>query len=191
MMTRLQFLGLALLGTVSAGCVRAGSASPAHSLPSTIRIASADEPGERLIVTGRMFGLDGKPQAGVEIYAYQTDAGGRYRHDKLMVDFKKVVPRISGRVASAADGSYTFETIKPGTYPSRDAPAHIHFRLRAEGVPDNYTAVQFEGDPLLRADELAKSRREGTFGEVQPLTRDAAGTLHCRLDFRLTEKPRS
>src|SRR5918993_5795697 len=45
--------------------------------PSSIVIAVKGEPGERLIVSGRV--LDGaRPVAGVSIYVVQADANGRY-----------------------------------------------------------------------------------------------------------------
>src|SRR5687767_13834259 len=45
--------------------------------PSSIVIAAKDEPGDRLIVSGRV--LDGnRPVAGVSIYVVQADASGRY-----------------------------------------------------------------------------------------------------------------
>ena len=40
--------------------------------PSRVVVAGADEPGERLVVSGRV--LDGeRPVAGVSIYVFQTD----------------------------------------------------------------------------------------------------------------------
>src|SRR5688572_22284908 len=42
------------------------------------RIAPVGEPGEPLVLTGLVTGSDGKPRAGVIVYAYQTDAGGIY-----------------------------------------------------------------------------------------------------------------
>ena len=48
--------------------------------PSSIVIAPNEEPGERLIVTGRVT-AGGKPLAGVSIYAFHADAEGRYTKD--------------------------------------------------------------------------------------------------------------
>ena len=42
--------------------------------PAKIAVTSKEEPGERLIVTGRVLGPDGKtPISGVSLYVYQTD----------------------------------------------------------------------------------------------------------------------
>jgi len=47
-----------------------------NDAPSSVVIAGKNEPGERLVVTGRT--LDGKkPVAGVSLYVFHTDANGR------------------------------------------------------------------------------------------------------------------
>src|SRR5688572_14617398 len=49
----------------------------AADAPSKVVVAGIDEPGERLVVTGRV--LDGMtPVAGVSIYVFNTDADGAY-----------------------------------------------------------------------------------------------------------------
>lgn len=185
MMPRTRLLTLTALALLALRCAQDGSASP-NALPSTIRIAPPDEPGERLVIEGRVFGRDGRPRGGVEVYAYQTDASGRYRTDRSRIDFERVFPRLGGRVVTAADGTFTIETIKPGVYPSRDAAAHVHFNLHPPGAPKQFGILEFEGDPLLPASELARSRADGEFGSVRPLTRDAHGVLHCTINLRLT-----
>src|SRR4029453_12669266 len=47
--------------------------------PARITITNRDEPGERLIVTGRVFGPDGvTPVPGASVYVYHTDVKGYY-----------------------------------------------------------------------------------------------------------------
>ncbi|MBI3006203.1 MAG: hypothetical protein HYY49_12430 [Ignavibacteriales bacterium] len=47
--------------------------------PWKIVIASKDEPGERMIVSGRVIAADGKtPVAGIRVQVYHTDAKGYY-----------------------------------------------------------------------------------------------------------------
>jgi protocatechuate 3,4-dioxygenase beta subunit len=137
-------------------------------LSSRIQIAPRGEPGERLIVTGRTS------VPGVEIFAYHTDAHGEYRRSLAGV------ARLHGRLRTAADGTYSIDTIKPGAYPGRGIAAHIHFQLRPRGAPEIHTALMFEGDPFLTPDYIAKYREE-----VRPLVRGRDGVLHCTRDFRI------
>jgi protocatechuate 3,4-dioxygenase beta subunit len=151
MMNRLQFLALFVTPLI-ARCL------PAHASPAMhprIQIATANEPGERLALSGHALGSDGRPLAGVEIYAYHTDARGLYRDDRNIPEWPSKPPRLQGTLRTAADGSYEIDTIKPAPYPSRNNPAHIHFKLRAPGYPEQSETIWFEGDPLLTSQQKA------------------------------------
>ena len=73
--------------------------------------------GERIIVTGRVLGNDGKPLSGQLIEIWQANAAGRYQHDVDTHD-APLDPNFSGagRAVTDADGRYRFVTIKPGAY---------------------------------------------------------------------------
>ena len=101
---------------------RAQQQRPA-SLISTGRIAPASEPGSPLVVRGQLLNVDGAPAAGAVVFAYQTDRGGLY-------DKRENGPhswRLRGWVKTGVDGRFTFETIRPGSYPDSNNPPHIHF----------------------------------------------------------------
>jgi protocatechuate 3,4-dioxygenase beta subunit len=112
----------------------------AYASPSRMKIAADSEPGQRLIITGHVFGADGKPRR-VQLYAYHTDAEGLYRRDGSF----KGEPRLRGTLLTAEDGSYEIDTIKPAPYPHRDIPAHIHVHLRGPGF-DQEEEIRFEGN---------------------------------------------
>jgi Protocatechuate 3,4-dioxygenase beta subunit len=173
MITRLQFLALVFTPLI-ARCTPA-QASP--RLPSRIQIAAKGEPGERLILSGHTLGPDGRPLAGVEVYAYHTGADGLYRRDRYTPEWPSKPPRLQGTLRTAGDGSYQIDTIKPAAYPSRNNPAHTHFKLRAPGFPEQGETIWFEGDPLLTAQQKAPY--------VVPLRRDSDGVLRGRHDFKL------
>ena len=40
-------------------------------------------------------------------------------------------------------------TVKPGSYPNSQAPAHIHFEVRAAGHAPKIFEIVFEGDPFV------------------------------------------
>lgn len=78
---------------------------------SSIVVAGKDEPGERLVVTGRA--VDGTtPVAGVSVYVFQTDAKGRYARDSSGSD-AELNPRLHGALRTDGQGRYRYETIRP------------------------------------------------------------------------------
>lgn len=99
----------------------------AREAPSSAFIADAAEPGERMVLTGTVFGHDGKPREGVTVYAYHTDAKGLYRTKPWGR------PRLRGWANTDAAGRYELHTIKPGPYPMRRNPAHIHMTIAVPG----------------------------------------------------------
>jgi protocatechuate 3,4-dioxygenase beta subunit len=101
---------------------RAQQQRPA-ALSSTARIAPTAEPGAPLRVRGQLHGVNGTPAANATVFAYQTDRGGLY-------DVRENGPhswRLRGWVKTDADGRFTFETIRPGSYPGTNNPPHVHF----------------------------------------------------------------
>ena len=130
--TRIGFSLVTLLVTASAlaaqdvdyirAVERAQQQRPA-TLAAAGRIAPASEPGSPLVVRGQLLNVDGSPAAGAVVFAYQTDRGGLY-------DRRENGPhswRLRGWVKTGADGRFTFETIRPGSYPNSNNPPHVHF----------------------------------------------------------------
>src|SRR5688572_8400932 len=73
--------------------------------PSSVVIAGPGEPGERLVVTGRV--LDGRsPITGVSIYAFHADMKGLYERDGLQ---RGLDPRLFGAMRSDESGRYRYE----------------------------------------------------------------------------------
>jgi protocatechuate 3,4-dioxygenase beta subunit len=168
-------------------CVSLVVCSQADGSPSIARIAGPQEPGQRLVVTGHVFGRDGKPRGGVVIEVHHTDAHGIYLAEGAHGPNPAVAARLWGRLITAPDGSYRIETIKPGGYPGGGAPAHMHIHLR-DGKSDEWAILEFAGDPNLTPAMIAKDGVGGTFASIRPLERDAAGVLHCTRDFRVGVK---
>lgn len=125
----------------------------------------AGEPlGERIIVSGRIIGDDGRPVPNALVEIWQCNAAGRYRHHNDQ-HAAPIDPNFTGggRVLTDAQGNYKFITIKPGAYPWRNhanawRPAHIHFSLFGPAfVTRLVTQMFFPGDPLLKQDPIFNS----------------------------------
>ena len=101
---------------------RAQKARPAQ-LSSVARIAPTTEPGTPLVVRGQLLNVNGTPAADAVVFAYHTDREGLY-------DKRENGPhswRLRGWVKTDKDGRFSFETIRPGSYPNSNNPPHVHF----------------------------------------------------------------
>ena len=128
----------------------------------------AGEPqGERIIVTGRVLEEDGRPVRDALVEIWQTNAGGRYRHERDQHP-APLDPNFTGagRTLTDDDGRYEFVTIKPGAYPWRNhpnawRPAHIHFSLFGRAFSSRLvTQMYFPGDPLFELDPIFHAVRD-------------------------------
>ncbi|HWA35962.1 MAG TPA: hypothetical protein VG737_17585, partial [Cyclobacteriaceae bacterium] len=75
--------------------------------------------------------------------------------------------------------------IRPGTYPSRGAPAHVHPLIKETGLTRYYIdEFRFEDDPLLTATERANQEKRGGSGIIS-LKKNAQGVWVGRRDIIL------
>ena len=150
-------------------------------------ITSKDEPGEPLVVWGRIFGPDGKtPLPDITLYVYHTDARGIYSDQKYDGRGTAPTPRLRGWMRTDALGRYEFRTIKPASYPDHAVPAHIHSSASGEGFKERWLdSFLFEGDPFITAEERAKFAGRGSFSPIMAIKPDSDGVLRCTRDIRL------
>jgi protocatechuate 3,4-dioxygenase beta subunit len=168
----------ALLG---AACWAQPAAPPAGAgAPSVIDLAGPEEPGQRLVVSGRVFEPDGAtPAAGVTLYVYQTDAEGLYSRSGR-------IPRLRGWMTTDAEGRYEYRTIRPAPYPSGGIAAHVHTQLWGAGWPKQWNRdLLFADDPYLSARDRDESAAAGRFAWVCAPATDASGVPRCTHDLRL------
>ena len=115
------------------------------------------QPGEKMLVTGTVYDQDGRtPVAGVVVYYYHTNIHGRYVH---IPGEKRSMPpnskgqthgHIRGWVKTDSNGRYSIYTVRPGAYPGRDEPAHIHLTIYEPTQKAYYIDdVVFDDDRLL------------------------------------------
>ncbi|MBU6256810.1 MAG: protocatechuate 3,4-dioxygenase [Burkholderiales bacterium] len=156
-------------------------------------IASADTPGPRLTVRGRVTSLDGKPLAGARVETWQASPKGLYENQ----DEQQPSMNLRGRFETDADGRFSFVSVRPAGYPvpvdgpcgellaaqGRHIlrPAHLHFLVVAEG--HRVLATQFfdSEDPHVHDDVV--------FGAVGSLLKtfesDGQGGFAIDVELRL------
>ena len=121
--------------------------------PAAGRLGPEGEPGQPLTISGVVVSADGSPVAGASLYVYQTDHEGYYGV-KPASDNRN--PRLKLFLRSDARGTWSFSTIKPGSYPDSRVPPHIHFEVSAPGRAPKVFEIVFEGDsfvtPAMRSD---------------------------------------
>ena len=139
-----------------------------------------DEPGEPLVIEGTVTTTDGKPAAGVIVYAYQTNKDGIYPSDETRHGL------LRGWAQTDEDGRYRFETIRPGPYPRMRIPQHVHMHVIEPGKGTYYIGdINFDDDPYLSDRSRARHERaRGGSGLVSP-EKDENGVWHVRRDIEL------
>jgi protocatechuate 3,4-dioxygenase beta subunit len=117
--------------------------------------------GQRIIVTGRVQDEHGAPIPHMLLEIWQANAAGRYVHRNdqwpgpLDPNFLGI-----GRCLTDGDGTYRFQTIRPGAYPWKNhpnawRPAHIHFSLLGPSwISRLVTQMYFPDDPLHALDPI-------------------------------------
>ena len=123
--------------------------------------------GVKIKLSGIVYQNDEKtPAKDVVLYIYHTDQNGKYATRGDEKGWAKRHGYIRGWTKTGVDGKYTFYTQKPGIYPSRTAPAHVHYLiLEPDGKYYWLGASHFEGDPLLSEKERnPESPRGGSSG---------------------------
>jgi protocatechuate 3,4-dioxygenase beta subunit len=151
---------------------------------SDLTIHGAGEPiGERIIVSGRVVGSDGRPVRSALIEIWQANAAGRYLH-RVDQHPAPLDPNFTGgsRVLTDDEGRYRFITIKPGAYPWKNhhnawRPQHIHLSVFGSAFTERLvTQMYFPGDPLFAYDPIYQSVRDPKARERMVSSFDLANT---------------
>ncbi|MEO6069440.1 MAG: hypothetical protein ABIN57_05415 [Chitinophagaceae bacterium] len=135
--------------------------------------AGWNEKGQKLLVRGTVFKLDGKtPAPDVIIYYWQTDNNGYYSPKEGMDENAKRHGHIRGWVKTGVDGTYSIYTIRPAPYPNNTMPAHIHTSIKEPNISNEYYIDEFvfDDDPLLTGAKRKALENRGGSGILKVLT---------------------
>lgn len=139
----------------------------------------------KLLLTGTVYQKDGKTPAGdVVLYVYHTNREGIYETRGDETGWAKRHGFIRGWIRTDDSGKYSFYTFRPGAYPERNEPEHIHITvLEPDKGPYYLDDFLFEDDELLTDRERKSATNRGGNGILLP-TKEG-GMLVVRRDILL------
>jgi len=141
-------------GIVDGGCD--GCEIMYVGMPATLNSSDTSagwtEKGQKLLVTGTVYKLDGRtPAQNVIIYYWQTDNDGLYSPRQEMNEKAKRHGHIRGWIRTDENGKYSIYTVRPAPYPNDVIPAHIHLSIKEPDIDNEYYPddINFDDDKLL------------------------------------------
>lgn len=141
----------------------------------------------KLKVTGIVYKKGTRiPAENVIVYIYHTNRQGGYQTKGNEKGWAKRHGYIRGWVKTGKDGKYTFYSFRPGSYPDRSEPEHIHITIKEPTTNEYYLDEYFfADDPLLKQSFIEKLPKRGGSGIVTPLME--GGMLVIKRDLLLGE----
>lgn len=127
--------------------------------------------GQKILLTGIVYQVDGKtPAPDVLVYYYQTNLEGNYIHKPA--ESRSMPPNelgqthgyIRGWVKTDKEGKYYIYTVRPGTYPTNDAAAHIHVTVKEPNDIKEYYIDEFVFDDDKFLTSAVRKRMENRCG---------------------------
>ena len=139
--------------------------------PFQTKLATPSEPGERLIIAGKVYSSDCRsPLPNTLIEVWQANQAGLYDTGKPGNFTEGGDFNLRGMMLTDQQGNYEFETIMPGRYPvppnlpgleqyaGLTRPAHIHFRVSESLHVPLTTQLYFKDDPYIAKDPWASRK---------------------------------
>lgn len=164
----------------------ARSAVSEHDLDLAKVVGTSVAPvGQVVRVRGRVLSRACRPVPGARVLLWQADHGGHYDHHNDREAPLDPGFGYSGEGVADAEGRFEVRTIVPGAYPAArgwDRPPHLHWTVRAAGLPEVSTQTFFDGDVLadvaairrLNEADLILNLRDGFEGALSGPALDAA-----------------
>lgn len=166
------------LGGPCEGCEAALEYEGALQNNDTLEGYLTQEP--RLRLEGRVLDLKGNPVEGVVLYIHQTNRDGIYPVPDGSEGWGRRHGKHRGWIRTGKDGRYTFYTFRPGAYPGRTDPEHIHLFIAEAGKRPYYADdFVFADDPRL-TNAIRQSRRNRCGSGILALEDDGGELLGKR-----------
>ena len=153
-----------------------------------VRGQAAQATGTVLHLQGRVLDSDGKPMRGVQVEIWQCDSHGIYDHPRQPGRTERDQAfQGYGRMLAAADGGYSFRTLKPVAYPGRTP--HIHLKVARYGGATLTSQFYIAGDPQNARDFVYREamrdprQRERVEMNLQPASGLEPGALATTMDI--------
>ena len=150
------------------------------TLASTVTLPGYQDYGPKLKITGTVFQNDGKtPASDVILYIYHVDRTGRYTPSANPKGWEERHGQFRSWLKTGKDGSYTFYTFRPVSYPNSQIPEHIHLYVKEPNtIPYYIDSIEFESDPLLTTEKKQAAKNRGGSGIVQLQKENDIYTAH-------------
>lgn len=180
-----------IVGLPCEGCDSVFSGIPS-TIESSSDIVGPSEAGERMTVSGVVTDQAGMSQPGIIVYAYQTDASGAYPANPDLVGSAARHGRLRAWARTDPAGRYQFQTIRPGPYPGRTTPQHIHLHIIEPGRCNYYIGdLMFNDDPrmtaAIRKHEQSAYGGSGVVGPVGDATTGWQAIRNIRLGLNVPD----
>ena len=147
-----------------------------EKLSATDTSAGWEEAGQKILLTGIVYEQDGiTPAKDVLLYYYHTNAAGKYATDDTKArnmpanKLGQTHGYLRGWVKTGENGNYKIYTTMPGTYPSRDEPAHVHLSVQEPDAKEIYYIDDFvfDNDILLNSARRQSLENRGGSGIIR------------------------
>jgi protocatechuate 3,4-dioxygenase alpha subunit len=155
----------------------------------TGNLVTSDTSGERIRVEGRVFDGEGQPVPDAMLEVWQADAQGRFADPQDKRALPNATFRGFGRCGTDANGTYVFDTIKPGSVPDPDGKAqapHILLAVFARGMLRHlYTRIYFADEAANSSDPVLAMVPADRRATLIATREGGNGNAVYRLDLRL------
>jgi protocatechuate 3,4-dioxygenase beta subunit len=157
--------------------------SGARDVPDGVRskaiIATDEDRSKMMAISGTVFAKNGKPAPDTLIYLYHTDVHGIYGREG-----EHRHGRCRGWLLTDSDGRYSFQTIRPASYPDSTIAAHIHMTVTTTTSKEDWIdSILFEGDKFIT--ERERRVGKGGFDPILKLMPGADGMPAGTRDIQL------